>query len=146
MRYDGGEHGHIMPGLDGRVICTKNGAIRNQMTGLTAMAFKYGFSIPDVHGDYFLALTFGHGIRFDAFGAWKRIFLIPQAKVVVLFSNAIDRLELRRLDVDALLENSDLDYVLITSRVTSRAPGRNGRHAEGVARMARPRRLPRRHR
>ena len=146
-RFDAGDHGHIVPGPDGRVIYTRTGPISSQMTGLANHPFKTGFSIPAVHGDFFLSLTpqgkpgtgglsvhllgqekpihtdvkFDHSIRFDGwgpdrFGPWKRVFLIPQAKVVVIFPQTNDRLELRRLDVQAILEKSGLDYLLVTSR------------------------------
>ena len=64
---------------------------------------------------------FDHGIHFDTadrnlFGPWKRIFFIPRAKLVVVFPEANDRLELYRFDVDEALDKSGLDYLLVTSR------------------------------
>ncbi len=69
---------------------------------------------------------FDHGIRFDgwdreSFGPWKRVFFIPQAKLIVFFPHGNDRLELRRLDVDDLLDKSDIDYMYVTSPSTALA-------------------------
>src|SRR5262249_47215031 len=65
--------------------------------------------------------NFGHGIRFDGwdreeFGTWKRLFLIPRAKLIVVFPPSNDRLELRRFDIDEALEKSSVDYLVVTSR------------------------------
>jgi hypothetical protein len=96
-----------------------------------------GPSFPATSGDFFLALekggkggglavyllgneqalwkdlNFNHGIGAEP---WKRIFFIPQARVIVLFPGSNDRLELRRFDVEALLEKSGNDYLLITTQ------------------------------
>ena len=64
---------------------------------------------------------FDHGIHFDSwdrqlFGPWKRIFFIPRAKLIVLFPESNDHLELYRLDVEEALEKSGQEYLLVTSR------------------------------
>jgi hypothetical protein len=64
---------------------------------------------------------FEHGIHFDGwdrnfFGPWKRIYFIPRAKLVVVFPEGNDRLELYHVDVEEALDKSDLDYLLVTSR------------------------------
>jgi hypothetical protein len=62
-----------------------------------------------------------HGVRFDGwdrenFGPWKRIFFIPRAKLIVVFPDGNDRLELYSFDVEAALEKSGLDYLLVKSQ------------------------------
>src|SRR5262245_16903314 len=64
---------------------------------------------------------FDHGIHFDGwdrtqFGPWKRVFFIPRAKLIVLFPEGNDRLELYPFDVESALEKSGLDYLLVSSR------------------------------
>jgi hypothetical protein len=55
-------------------------------------------------------LGIAHGIHFDnwdrtTFGPWKRIFLIPQAKRIVIFPEAQNRLELFHFDLEDALKN-----------------------------------------
>src|SRR5262249_9428309 len=50
------------------------------------------------------------------FGPWKRVFFIPRAKLIVLFPEGNDRLELYPFDVESALEKSGLDYLLVSSR------------------------------
>jgi hypothetical protein len=69
---------------------------------------------------------FDHGVHFDGwdrelFGPWKRVFFIPRAKVIVVFPDGNDRLELYPFDVEAALDRSGLDYLLITSRPPAQA-------------------------
>jgi hypothetical protein len=52
-----------------------------------------------------------HDFTFD-----KRIFFIPDAKLVVTIPSSNDRLLLTRFDVDEALEKSDVDYLFVTSR------------------------------
>ena len=106
-RFDGGDHGHIVPSPDGRVVYTKNGPVSSQITALANHPFKSGFSIPAVHGDFFLTLTtqgkpgtgglsvhllgqekpihtdlkFDHTIRFDG---WGRDWFGPWKRVLFI--------------------------------------------------------------
>jgi hypothetical protein len=55
-------------------------------------------------------LGIAHGIHFDnwdrtTFGPWKRIFLIPTAKRIVIFPEAQNRLELFHFDLEEALKN-----------------------------------------
>jgi hypothetical protein len=55
----------------------------------------------------------------------KRLFLIPQAKLVVVVPHTADRLLLHRFDLDEALEKSGIDYLLVTSQpVTGAARGK----------------------
>ncbi|MBW3542409.1 MAG: serine protease [Planctomycetes bacterium] len=65
--------------------------------------------------------TIEHGLKFNAwdreeFGVWRRIFLVPQANVIVVLPPTNDQLVLHKFDVDAALEQSGLDYLLVTSQ------------------------------
>jgi hypothetical protein len=80
---------------------------------------------------------FTHGIHFDGwdrnfFGPWKRIFFIPRAKLIIVFPESNDRLELHRFDVEEALEKSGLDYLLVTSRPPATAT-RGGEYTYQVA-------------
>src|SRR5439155_26775690 len=62
-----------------------------------------------------------HGLSFDGWdreplGPWKRVFFVPDAKVIVVLPTSNDQLVLHKFDADAALEKSGLDYLLITSR------------------------------
>ena len=52
----------------------------------------------------------------EKFGIDKRFFLIPSAKLLVTLPESMDRLVLHRVDTDALLEASDIEYLVVTSR------------------------------
>ena len=142
-RYDEGGTGYVVPGPDGRVVYTAAGLRTNQLKGLDG-APKVGLCLPATEGAFFLALTsaeggkggrigiymqgndqplvkdvgFEHGVHYDrgTFGPWKRIFFIPRAKLIVVFPESNDRLELHHFDVEEALEKSGLDYLLVTSR------------------------------
>jgi hypothetical protein len=84
--------------------------------GGTAAVYLLGNDLPLVKD-----VGFGHGIYFDGwdrqmFGPWKRIFLVPRARLIVVLPEGNNRLELHRFDLDAALEKSGLDYLLVTSR------------------------------
>lgn len=51
----------------------------------------------------------------------QRVFLIPDAKLLVVLPEGRDRLILHRFDLDALLEKSGVDYLFVTSRPPSEA-------------------------
>lgn len=53
-------------------------------------------------------------IRHD-FTQDKRVLFVPEAKLIAIIPNSSDRLVLHRLDVDATLEKSGVDYLYVTS-------------------------------
>lgn len=62
-----------------------------------------------------------HGISFDGwdredFGPWKRVFFVPDAKVIAVLPASNDQVVLHKIDADAELEKSGLDYLLVTSQ------------------------------
>jgi hypothetical protein len=143
-RHDDGTFGHIVPGPDGRFVFSASGPMTAQLQFAKPKDRGLGYSLPSVQGPYFFTLTsansrglalylvgheqplvkddqFNHGLRFDGwdreqFGAWKRFFFIPQAKVIVILPPSNDQLILHRFDVDQALENSGVDYLLVTSQ------------------------------
>ena len=69
---------------------------------------------------------FGHGLRVDdhdcrSMGAWRRMFFIPQANLFVTLPASNDRLILRRFDVEAALEKSGIEYLVVSSQAPSSA-------------------------
>ncbi len=158
-RYDEGGTGYVVPGPDGRVVYTAVGLRSNQLKPLDG-APKVGLCLPAAEGPFFLALTpaeggkggrigvymqgndqplvkdvgFEPGVHYDrgTFGPWKRIFFIPRAKLMVVFPESNDRLELHHFDVEEALEKSGLDYLLVTSR----PPATAKRGAEYTYQMA----------
>ncbi len=146
-RYEGGELHHVIPGPDGKTVFTAKGIVSRTLQRSEADDATYGYCLPAVRGDYFLALSSAtggkgggftvylrglkqpivkldkaeHGLSFDGWdretdGPWRRVFLIPDAKVIAVLPSSNDRVVLYKLDVDAALEKSDLDYLLVTSR------------------------------
>jgi hypothetical protein len=150
-RYDEGGVGHVVPGPDGRVVYTAAGVRTNQLKSvagapkagyslpsaegnffLTVSAAEGsnpgGLAVYMLGQEQPLVKDAGvkHGVHFDGwdremFGPWKRIYFIPRAKVIVVFPDGNDRLELYPFDVEAALEKSGLDYLLVSSRPTTTA-------------------------
>ncbi len=105
---------YCLPAVEGDFFLSLSSAVKGQ--GGRLGVYLLGTNRPVLKD-----AGFDHGIQFDTadrnlFGPWKRIFFIPRAKLVVVFPEANDRLELYRLDVDEALDKSGLDYLLITSR------------------------------
>ncbi|HUR54965.1 MAG TPA: trypsin-like peptidase domain-containing protein [Gemmataceae bacterium] len=62
----------------------------------------------------------GHGLHTDSAGGdtytmWRKVFFVPDAKVIVLLPTSNDRVVLYKVDPDAALEKSGQDYLLVTS-------------------------------
>jgi hypothetical protein len=55
-------------------------------------------------------------VEFGTLDLDKRVHLIPDAKVLILVPPEDDKLVLHKLDVDAVLEKSGLDYLFVTSK------------------------------
>lgn len=65
-----------------------------------------------------------HGISFDGwdredFGPWKRVYFVPDAKVIAVLPTSNDQVVLHKIDADAELEKSGLDYLIVTSQPPS---------------------------
>jgi S1-C subfamily serine protease len=61
-------------------------------------------------------LKFEHWGREGANGPWRRVFFIPEAKVIAVLPVSNDRVVLHKFDVDDALEKSGLDYLFVTSQ------------------------------
>jgi hypothetical protein len=63
-----------------------------------------------------------HGIRIDraadreTLGAWRRIYFVPRAEVIVVLPTSNDQIVLHKFDLDAALEKSGIDYLFVTSQ------------------------------
>ncbi len=79
-----------------------------------------------------------HGLRFDnwdrgEFGVERRLFFVPQAKLIVVLPVSMDQLILHRFDPDAALESSGVDYLLVTSQPPASAKrGRTFTYQVGI--------------
>jgi hypothetical protein len=142
QRYEDGDLMHAIPGPDGRTVYTGKGIVSRTLTRGDADDKNYGYCLPAVRGDYFLSLTSGtgfkvhlrglkqpvaklekadHGIGFDGwdrepFGPWKRVFFVPDAKVIAVLPPTNDQVVLYRVDPDAELEKSGQEYLFVTSQ------------------------------
>jgi hypothetical protein len=65
-----------------------------------------------------------HGLTFDSWerggpgsvDAWRRVYLVPDAKVIAVLPATNDQVVLHKFDADAALEKSGLDYLIVTSQ------------------------------
>jgi len=65
-----------------------------------------------------------HGLFFDSAGGdayhiWRRVYFVPDAKVIIVLPMSNDRVVMYEFDAEAALEKSDLKYLLVTSRPPS---------------------------
>ena len=151
-RYDEGDLKHVVPGPDGRTMFTGKGILSRTLKYADADDATYGYCLPAVRGDYFLALTSAtngkggaftvylrglkqsvakldkaeHGLGFDgwdreSFGPWKRVYFVPDAKVIAVLPPSNDQVVLHKFDADAALEKSGLNYLLVTSKAPREA-------------------------
>jgi hypothetical protein len=145
-RHEGGGLHHVIPGPDGKAVYTAKGVASATLARGDRDDATYGYCLPAVRGDYFLALTpaeggkggkftvylrglkqavakpdLEHGLNFDGwdreqFGPWKRVFLVPDAKVIAVLPASNDQVVLHKFDADAALEKSGLSYLFVTSQ------------------------------
>ncbi len=62
-----------------------------------------------------------HNLSFNGWdreemGMWKRVYFVPQANLIATLPATNDRIVLRKLDVDAALDESGVDYLIVTSQ------------------------------
>jgi len=146
-RYDSGGLHHVVPGPDGRTVFTAQGIASRTLERASPDDASYGYCLPAVRGDYFLAVTTAtagkgggftvylkglnhpvakldkadHGVSFDGWdreeaGPWRKVFFVPDAKVIAVLPASNDRVVFHKLDADAALEKSGLDYLIVTSQ------------------------------
>ena len=146
-RYDEGGLMHVIPGPDGKTVFTAKGVVSRTLKRSDRDDATYGYCLPAVRGDYFLAATAAtagkgggftvylrglkqavakldaadHGLSFDgwnreAFGPWKRVFFVPDAKVIAVLPPSNDQVVLHKFDPEAALEKSGQNYLIVTSQ------------------------------
>ena len=52
----------------------------------------------------------------EAAGPWKRVFMVPDAKVIAVLPAGNEQIVLHKFDPEAALEQSGLEYFLVTSK------------------------------
>ncbi len=131
-----------IPGPAGRTLYTAAGLFT---TELKKTSFpRTGSFLPAAHGSYFMQLdgktlsfylagndrpfarldgvegicpeNIGYGSARDSINHDKRIHFIPNARLVVSLPTTNDRLLLYRFDPEQALEQSDIDYLVVTSQ------------------------------
>ncbi len=150
--YQEASQGHLVPGPDGRRIYSGNGVHSQTLKRADRDDGKLGFCLPAVRGDYFLSLTWAtegrggaftvylrglsesiakldkaeHGLQYDGgpIGSWRRVYFVPDAKVIAVLPASNDQVVLHKFDADAALEKSGANYLLVTSQPPKEAkPG-----------------------
>ena len=138
---NGDSCGHVAPGPDGKVVYTGRGLFTNQARRIGKLDTPGGvYCVPPVEGNFYLSVTppaahlhfvgetrplltlkdveLPRGINQwgrEPFGGDRRILLIPSAKVLITLPDTNDRVVLHRLDLDAALDKSGVDYLFVTS-------------------------------
>ncbi len=70
-----------------------------------------------------------HGLTFDSWerggpvslDAWRRVYFVPDAKVIAVLPLSNDQVVLHKFDADAALEKSGMDYLIVTSKPPTEA-------------------------
>jgi hypothetical protein len=144
--YEHESVGHVVPGPDGRTLYTGAGLYTAEGKKIGKEGASAAF--PALHGDLYLswvgwvvhrtgdtrpllALQGLEGMpvpdpfRRDTLPMDKRVFFIPQGKLIVTIPETGDKLHLQRFDLDEALETSGIDYLLVTSQPPHRfKPGK----------------------
>jgi serine protease Do len=136
--------GHMVPGPDGKVIFTGIGLFTNECKPISGNQ-PGSYSFPAVHGQYYMTfqpgappgsgkvtvhLTGDHrplltlpaveGVSnptpFGTSDIARRLYLLPDAKLIISLPQTNDRLILQQFDVEEALTRSGVDYLFVTSR------------------------------
>ena len=111
---DDASYGYCLPAVRGDYFLSLTSAEGGKGGGFTV--YLRGLKHPLAKLD-----KANHGLSFDGwdrdpFGPWRRVFFIPDAKVIVVLPGSNDQLVLHKFDADAALEKSGLEYLLVSSR------------------------------
>lgn len=112
---DDAKYGYCLPAVAGDYFLSLTSAGEKDRAGGTFTVYHRAMKGPvgrldkADHG-----LVFDHWSR-DPWGPYRRVFFVPDAKVIAVLPVSNDRVVLHRFDVDAALESSGLDYLLVTS-------------------------------
>ena len=112
--------GYCLPGAEGDYFVSLTSAGNRAVDGKPIVG---GFAIRrrGIKAPVIRMENADHGLSFDGwdrddFGPWKRVFLVPAAKVIAFLPPSNDRVVLFKIDPDAALEQSGRDYLFVTSR------------------------------
>lgn len=111
---DDSTYGYCLPAMRGDYFLSLSSAHAGKGGGFTV--YLRGLKQPVAKLD-----KAEHGVTFDGwdrerFGPWKRVFFVPDAKVIAVLPASNDQVVLHKFDADEALEKSGLDYLLITSQ------------------------------
>ncbi|MDB5313532.1 MAG: hypothetical protein JWO38_7734 [Gemmataceae bacterium] len=111
---DDGTYGYCLPAVRGNYFVSISPANDGKVGGF--IVYLRGLKQPIAKLD-----KADHGLRLDSVGGdtyhmWKRVFFIPDAKVIVLLPLSNDQVVLYKFDAEAALEKSGQDYLLVTSQ------------------------------
>jgi S1-C subfamily serine protease len=113
---DDAKLGYCIPAVTGKYFLSLTDADRGK--GGTIAVHLLGYRRPLAKPE-----NIEHGLRLHgdsdretAFGAWKRIYFIPQANVIAILPVTNDQVVLHKFDIDAALEKSGVDYLFVTSQ------------------------------
>lgn len=107
-------YGYCLPAVRGDYFLSLTSAQGGKGGGFTV--YLRGLRLPVAKLDHA-----NHGLSFDGwdrenFGPWRRVYFVPDAKVIVVLPSSNDQIVLHKFDPDAALAASGQDYLLVTSR------------------------------
>lgn len=111
---DDAEYGYCLPAVRGDYFLSLTTATAGKGGGFTV--YLKGLGAPIAKLD-----KADHGLTFDGwdreeFGPWKRVFLVPDANVIVVLPSSNDRVALHAFDAEAALEKSGHEYLMVASQ------------------------------
>jgi S1-C subfamily serine protease len=116
---DDASYGYCLPAVRGEYFLSLTSATGGKGGGFTV--YLRGLKQPIAKLD-----KAEHGLSFDgwdreSFGPWRRVYFIPDAKVIAVLPPSNDQVVLYKFDADAALEKSGQDYLLVTSQPPAQA-------------------------
>jgi len=111
---DDATYGYCLPAMRGDYFLSLSSAEAGRGGGFTV--YLRGLKQPVAKLD-----KAEHGLGFDGwdrdrFGPWKRVYFVPDAKVIAVLPGSNDQVVLHKIDADAALEKSGADYLIVTSQ------------------------------
>jgi hypothetical protein len=117
MKYahaDDEKYGYCLPATSGDYFIGLTSA-SERLTGGSFTVYHRG-----VKGPIGRIEQADHGLKFEGwgrerYGPWRRVFFVPEAKVIAVLPESNDRVVLHKFDIDVALEKSGLDYLFVAS-------------------------------
>jgi hypothetical protein len=111
---DDGSYGYCLPAVHGDYFLSLTSATGGKGGGFRV--YLKGLTQPIASLD-----QLGHGLSFDGwdrepFGPWRRVFLVPDARLIAVLPPSNDQVVLYKFDAEKALEASGQDYLLVTSQ------------------------------